>query len=83
LIEKTWIFIFFVFDACPLIFVCCLFVCLSVCFLRFGKTKSGRYVTEAEVEGRVVEMEKTRDGMLERLEYTARQQAQQAARRKH
>lgn len=38
---------------------------------------SGRYVTEAEVEHRVNEMEKTREAMLERLEYTAQQQLKQ------
>ena len=31
--------------------------------------KSGRFVTESEVEERVKEMEKTRERLLERLEY--------------
>lgn len=41
-------------------------------FILFFLKYSGKYITEADVEDRVRQMESTRNDMMERLEYEAK-----------
>ncbi len=48
---------------------------LGVMGLKEMMDRQGKFVTEAEVEQRVLEMEKTRMDLMDRLEYQAQQQS--------
>ena len=49
---------------------------LGVMGLKEMMDRQGKFVTEAEVEDRVVQMESTRNELLDRLDFQARQQQQ-------
>ncbi len=48
---------------------------LGVMGLKEMMDRHGKFITQAEVEQRVLEMEKTRMDLMDRLDYQARQQA--------
>jgi len=54
---------------------------LGVMGLKDRMDRQGKFITQAEVEERVLQMEETRHTLLDRLEYQASQQQQQAAAR--
>ena len=48
---------------------------LGVMGLKELMDRQGKFISEAEVENRVLEMEKTRMDLMDRLDYQARQQS--------